>query len=369
MGPYLPTPVTPGEENHSSNPVVLPGSPQPLSSPPYNLPRQSRSSSLGNSVAYLGRPEYLPGEFTTGANASHDSVPASSAPEVDREFLRLFKAFELPPRAVRAGLISNFLHYCTPWMPVADFEDLQLQSAPNVADSPSAQGRTSLLLTQAVFVAGSRVPSSRLLCANSAHFYNRAKALFFADVEPDPLKTIAALCLMQWYNPSGAEHVSIHSSCFWLRVAVALAYQVGLHREPDPRSQDCKFRRRLFWSLFVGLPRQLLFILANQSVFSAATASSSSPTAAHERSIWTTAISVFPPLPTFPAQPRTPTSSLPMSTSAPSSLSAARWPMGPAPHPRASRSAAASTAGSASSPPCSNSTMLSTTISKSASST
>jgi hypothetical protein len=206
-------------------------------------------------MAYVGRPEYLPGEFTTGGNSSRDFMPKSSVPEVDFEFLRLFKAFELPPRAVREGLVSNFLTYCSPWMPVADVEDLQIQSLQNGADSRSAQqGHTSLLLTQAVFVAGSRVPSSRLPYANSALFYNRAKALFFADFEPDPLKTISALCLLQWYNPSGPEHVSIHSGGFWLRAAVALAYQIGLHREPDPRSPDCKLRRRLFWTLFVGSP-------------------------------------------------------------------------------------------------------------------
>lgn len=208
----------------------------------------SPSSSLSDNMAYVGRPEYLPGEFSI--RATQHLSPQNSGTDADIAYLRLLGAFDLPPRALRDGLISNFFAYCSPWMPLVELKDLQTQPQ-NVTELPGQVGGPSLLLTQAVFLAGSRVQSSRPQVANSATFYNRARALFYAEFEPDPVKSIVALCLLQWYNPSGPERVSIHSGGFWLRTAVALAIQVGLHREPDPRWPDYKLRRRLFWTLFV----------------------------------------------------------------------------------------------------------------------
>ncbi|KAH0841872.1 hypothetical protein FOPE_06876 [Fonsecaea pedrosoi] len=206
-------------------------------------------SPAGENLAYVGRPEYLPGEFATEGD-SDGEAPKCSRGDAEMSYLQSLKAFDFPPRPVRDGLIDNFLKICSPWMPVVEIEDLKLQNTGSGPTSSTPGG--SLLLTQAVLVAGSRVqPTGRSPNSDCASFYSKAKALFFADVETDPLNTISALCLMQWYNPSGPEHVSIHSSGFWLRTAVGLGYQIGLHREPDPKSVKCKLRRRLFWTLFL----------------------------------------------------------------------------------------------------------------------
>jgi hypothetical protein len=208
-------------------------------------------SPTSENLAYVGRPEYLPGEFATEGEPDGDP-PKTSRGDAEITYLQSLKAFDFPPRPVRDGLIDNFLKICSPWMPVVEIEDLKLQNAGS--GHPDSIRGGSLLLTQAVLVAGSRVqPTARLPNSDCATFYNKAKALFFADLEPDPLNTISALCLIQWYNPSGPEHVSIHSSGFWLRIAVGLGFQIGLHREPDPKSAKCQLRRRLFWTLFVSL--------------------------------------------------------------------------------------------------------------------
>ncbi|KIW29812.1 uncharacterized protein PV07_05599 [Cladophialophora immunda] len=230
-------------------------------------------SPASENLAYVGRPEYLPGEFATEREPDADP-PKTSRGDAEITYLQSLKAFDFPPRPVRDGLIDNFLKICSPWMPVVEIEDLKLQSAGS-GHPDSTQGG-SLLLTQAVLVAGSRVqPTALLPNSDCATFYNKAKALFFADLEPDPLHTISALCLMQWYNPSGPEHVSIHSSGFWLRIAVGLGFQIGLHREPDPRSAKCKLRRRLFWTLFArdcllsiaqGRPRAINLVECNISL-------------------------------------------------------------------------------------------------------
>jgi hypothetical protein len=211
---------------------------------------QEETGSRTNSKAFIGHPEYLRGELAIDETTEHEPPQSSSRSEISLASLRLYKAFDLPPRAIRDSLISNFTKYCSPWMPIveaAELKQLGLDAKESIRD-----GGSSLLLAQALFVAGSRVQSSPVSFASCSDFYNRAKALFFAEHEPNPLKVIRALCLLQWYNPSGPEIVSIHSSGFWLRIAVGLAFQIGLHREPDPRREDYKLRRRVFWTLFVS---------------------------------------------------------------------------------------------------------------------
>ncbi|OAP61663.1 hypothetical protein AYL99_03866 [Fonsecaea erecta] len=232
-------------EDHTLSPLPEAGA---VSSPATTAKYGNSCSPVSDSVAFVGRPEYLPGEFAAEGESDRDP-PKSSRGDAEISYLQSLKAFDFPPRPVRDGLIDNFLKVCSPWMPVVEIEDLKLQNT-GTGHPAQTQGG-SLLLTQAVLIAGSRVqPPSRLPNIDCATFYNKAKALFFADFEPDPLNTISALCLMQWYNPSGPEHVSIHSSGFWLRTAVGLGFQIGLHREPDPQSPKCKLRRRLFWTLF-----------------------------------------------------------------------------------------------------------------------
>lgn len=81
-------------------------------------------------------------------------------------------------------------------------------------------------------------------------YYNRAKVLFFAGYEKDPMTLVTAVIILQYWNPSGPEHVSIHNSSYWMRVGVGLAFQIGLHREPSSKLPDRQIRRRVFWTLF-----------------------------------------------------------------------------------------------------------------------
>lgn len=212
---------------------------------------------------FIGHPELVAGDLETD-NVS-DRVPPphrSSRSAAEMAVLRLYGALHLPTRAIRDSLISNFKTYCDPWMPIVESSELKTLglhvTEPSEGQGLSTSSDSSLLLAQALFVAGSRVHSPRFSFASCSEFYDRAKALFFAEYESNPLTTIRALCLLQWYNPSGPEFVSIHSSSFWLRTAVGLAFQIGLHREPDLRRADCGSRRRLFWTLYVCFLSNLL---------------------------------------------------------------------------------------------------------------
>lgn len=193
--------------------------------------------------SYRGRSEYLggsvqfdenmvkPGRETTYTN------PKASA--TDLQMLRDQGAFELPPFSVQKELMASFNTHCAPWTPVVDPRWMN-------------ESEPSMLLLQAIFLAGSRVSKAHLDYGSSEVFYRRAKLLFFFGGCDDPLISIVAACLLHWYNPVGPEDVSTDTSGFWIRTAGAMAFQIGLHKEPPPNSRDRGLRRRLWWSLVVS---------------------------------------------------------------------------------------------------------------------
>jgi hypothetical protein len=197
----------------------------------------------------LGRAEYIGDSQTYDESAVQDAVveqiPHSSLSEDDIKVLQIRKAFDIPPRAIAESLIATFLDRCKPWMPLIE-EDAMYQFLRTGTKGEGAP----LLLMHAVFMAGCRVHPR--MCESSLIYYNRAKVLFSIGFEKNPISLIIAVCFLQWWNPTGPEMVSIHSSSYWLRVGVGLAQQIGLHREPDPRKHsDWKLRRRMWWTLYV----------------------------------------------------------------------------------------------------------------------
>lgn len=212
------------------------------------LPHRQESHSYDDSPgtsSFLGRSEYLGGEVPINEDQakSYPAVATESLTEEDIRILQLQHAFELPPRPVREGLIDAFMKRCAPWMPIVERSWL----AERHGNQPS------LLLLQAVFLAGSRVSSAPAVAAYASpnEFYRRAKALFWSGYEKNTITVITAVLVMHWYNPEGPEHISLNTSGFWNRIGVGLAYQIGLHKEPPP-GRNAALRRRLWWTLFVS---------------------------------------------------------------------------------------------------------------------
>ena len=210
------------------------------------------------STTYIGRAHYLC-EDTPIDEASSRAYPAYQRHELSETgatVLQLFKAFELPSRSTRQSLIDNFIQFCHPWTPILSRGEMDF----------SETKRPSLLVTQALFLAASRVCSASgvLAFATPEQFYQRAKSLFYMNHEKDPLAVIKATIMLQWYTPDGPEHVSYDAGEFWLKIGVGIAFQVGLHKETSPGGSNF-VRRRLWWSLVVSVRsptyEQLLNIL------------------------------------------------------------------------------------------------------------
>lgn len=228
--------------NNTSAPAV--GLSHPHDSRPYD-------PSPGNST-FLGRSEYIRGEIPINEDRAkaYPAVASDSLSEEDIQILQLQHAFDLPPRAVREGLIDTFMKRCSPWMPIVERSWL----------TERCGSQPSILLLQAIFLAASRVSSAPAVTAyaSSNEFYRRAKALFWSGYEKNTITVITAVCILHWYNPEGPEHVSINTSGFWNRIGVGLAYQIGLHKESPP-GREAPLRHRLWWTLFVSFGSYFIF--------------------------------------------------------------------------------------------------------------
>lgn len=86
--------------------------------------------------------------------------------------------------------------------------------------------------------------------ASTQDLYNRAKVLFFSGYEKDPMTLLTAVTILQYWNPSGPSHISIHNSSYWLRIGVGLVHQMGLHKDPGAQDPRRALKRRIFWTLF-----------------------------------------------------------------------------------------------------------------------
>ncbi|KIX93497.1 uncharacterized protein Z520_10675 [Fonsecaea multimorphosa CBS 102226] len=203
-----------------------------------------RTLTPSQQASYLGRADYISAHAEIDEDdATHYQSPggprAGSWHNFEVKIRRNLSVLEVPQGTLRQTLLRNFLQRCRPWMPLVNELDLEKLDSKN---------KDTLLVTS-MLVAGSIVSSTPQAAEQGQRCYQRAKVLFYTNAEQDHLHAIMATIFLQWLNPSGPEHVSSDNSSFWLRISVALAHQLGLHREPDPRMADAKLRRRIWWAL------------------------------------------------------------------------------------------------------------------------
>lgn len=170
---------------------------------------------------------------------------------VEIEILHKRGAFLLPPRALCDELIDSYFKWVHPIVPVINRTRFMKQYR-------DAKNPPSLLLLQAVLLAGSRVCNNpQLMDANGSTtpaaltFYKRAKALYDANYEDDRVTIVQSLLLMGWYW-EGPEDVT-KNVFYWSRVATIVAQGSGMHRSVEQSQlskSDKRLWKRIWWSLF-----------------------------------------------------------------------------------------------------------------------
>lgn len=209
-------------------------------------PRRSplRQATSTREPSYLGRADYL------DTHAPIDEDDASQYPRSPTKSTipqdlatRHVGLDDLMSRSARESLISSFLKRCRPWMPLVNAEEVTTLFSSNA---------NANFLMLAILVAGSKVSTMPKAHDLGQRCYDLAKLRFYAGREVDSIEVIIGSVFLQWWNQTGPEHISIDNSSFWLRIAVALAHQTGLHKEPDNHNMQRALRRRLWWALVVS---------------------------------------------------------------------------------------------------------------------
>jgi hypothetical protein len=124
---------------------------------------------------------------------------------VEIDILHQRGAFLLPPRALCDELVDAYFQWIAPVVPVINRSKFMRRYR-------DSKNPPSLLLLQAILLAGSRVCSNpQLMDANGSTtpaamtFYKRAKALYDANYEDDRVTIVQALILLAWWweGPEG----------------------------------------------------------------------------------------------------------------------------------------------------------------------
>ncbi|KAI1377547.1 fungal-specific transcription factor domain-containing protein [Hypoxylon crocopeplum] len=170
---------------------------------------------------------------------------------IEIDILHQRGAFLLPPRSLCDELIDAYFKWVHPIVPVINKNRFMRQYR-------DPKNPPSLLLLQAVLLAGSRVCNNQqLMDANGSTtpaaltFYKRAKALYDANYEDDRVTIVQALLLMGWYW-EGPEDVT-KNVFYWSRVAIIVAQGSGMHRSVEASQlsvADKRLWKRIWWTLF-----------------------------------------------------------------------------------------------------------------------
>ncbi|KAE8415949.1 fungal-specific transcription factor domain-containing protein [Aspergillus pseudocaelatus] len=182
-----------------------------------------------------------------GAYKTHLNLPEDE----ERTILELKGALEIPPQDVQDELIDAFFAWVAPVLPVVN-QRVFLSMYKDPLNPPS------LLLLQAIFLAGSRVvgeKSRERHSSSAAHssvvYLQRAKALYDAEFEKDHITVVQSLLLMSWYW-QGTEDTTENGLFYWSRLAIGVAQNFGMHKsnELEMSLSERRLWRRIWWTLY-----------------------------------------------------------------------------------------------------------------------
>ncbi|KAI1627506.1 fungal-specific transcription factor domain-containing protein [Exophiala viscosa] len=160
-------------------------------------------------------------------------------------------ALTVPDVHTCSQLFRTYFEFVHPHYPILDRADFAFQYA-DPTNPPSY-----LLLQSILFMAAGHCDLSVLLEAgfNSRYharktFFQRAKALYDNDHEPNKVTIVQSVFLMSfWWNGPMDQKDTWH----WLGIAISLALTLGMHRSTqhsDMKARDRSLWKKIWWTLF-----------------------------------------------------------------------------------------------------------------------
>lgn len=177
---------------------------------------------------------------------SHDNIV-----EEDRAHGEQFPAHLIITEPISPVLqdvfIESYLEYCFVWCPVLDRDFLQ----------NNAGAEDCSLLQHALALCGSCINPPLIQVKSPAVYYRGAKTIFYNDYKVNPLLRVASIMLFFWWSAGAPNLTNMDNAWWWTGIAIRIAQEAGLHREPQPNQQDQPWetvglRRRIWWTLFVS---------------------------------------------------------------------------------------------------------------------
>lgn len=169
---------------------------------------------------------------------------------VQMEILRVRGAFLLPEKQLCDDLVNTYFERIYPVEPLVDKEKFI---------KAYKEGSISILLLQSVLLAASRVSENPSLYDSdgsnylaSCTFFQRAKALYDANYERDPLTLVQSLTLFTRFW-EGLDDI-LGNSYYWSRVAVTVAQGYGFHRTLNDTiltPEEMKKWKLAWWNLYI----------------------------------------------------------------------------------------------------------------------
>lgn len=238
---------------------------------------RSRMAFLGSSSNFnlLFEPQEEGGSFHYKLPDAYKNIQNFN--EIENEEIEILKfrgAFTLPPKDLRDEIVEAYFEKIHPTFPMLNRS--QFMRRYNDPNKPA-----SLLLLQAILLAGSRVCNSSALLDDkgsvdtaSYTFYKRAKALYDANYEPDPITVVQSVVLLGWWWEGPGDMTK--NSFYWLRVALGISQGFGLHRSVENSDMNLATKRtwkKMWWTLFlrdrwsaIALGRPVLINLEDSDV-------------------------------------------------------------------------------------------------------
>ncbi len=168
-----------------------------------------------------------------------------------KTFLHHQDCFVVPGVHTCYQLFRAYFDFVHPHYPIVDRADFASQYA-DPTNPPSY-----LLLQSVLFMAAGHCDMAILRDAGfdsryhaRKTFFQRAKALYDNDHEPNKITVVQAVFLISfWWNGPTDQKDTWH----WLGIAISLALTLGMHRSTqhsDMKPKDRSLWKRIWWSLF-----------------------------------------------------------------------------------------------------------------------
>ncbi|KAJ9602866.1 hypothetical protein H2200_012646 [Cladophialophora chaetospira] len=170
------------------------------------------------------------------------------------DFLKSKDAFSIPALKLRNAIISRYVEFVYPQLPVIELHDVL-----NAVATNGKKGKISLLLFQSILLAGSAYvdieyvfeAGYRSRLALREQLAERVRLLYDFDCETDRLILVQSLILMTSWQEKGDEVKHLRH---WISVAHNIALLLGLNRDPYTLPIPAGRKRlwkRIWWSLYL----------------------------------------------------------------------------------------------------------------------